>query len=158
MGRKTDKMKEEKEYLNASISDVININPLWHSNTKDIDFSNQPDTFIEKYTKGFHIYKSSWADLQNAFNPLYSNLYESNDLWTEDQDPQKICKVLKHWDDGDNLIPPMLIDNGYGELLPVDGKHRLKAASILDKEMITFILSDVDLAAINKYFQPQLIS
>ena len=141
-----------------SIGDIKSIKPFWHLRTTDIDLTSQPDKLIEKYTSnGFHIYKSSWKELHSALEQSYSEIYSDDKLWTKQQDHDKIARVLKNWQEQVPLIPPMLIDNGFSKLVPADGKHRMKATSILDSSEVVFILFDFDLPIVNKYFSPKLI-
>lgn len=140
------------------IDDIKLIKPVWHTKTTDLDLTLQPDQLIDKYVgNGFHIYKTSWSNLHLALEPSYSKVYSDNNLWTKNQDHDKIARVLENWKNKTPLIPPMLIDNGNNKLVPADGKHRIKVASILDKTEITFILFDIDLPITKTYFQPTLI-
>ncbi|MBK8925027.1 MAG: hypothetical protein IPM74_03745 [Crocinitomicaceae bacterium] len=140
------------------IEEIRKIRPLWHQRIADIDLSSQPDSLTDKYiNNGFHIYKSSLTDLHKALDDGYEKLYNNDKLFSNQQDPDKLQKVLEYWENGVYLIPPMLIDNGYNHLVPADGKHRMKVSSIIDKDEVYFILFDVDLPKINKYFNPTLI-
>lgn len=151
-------MATTKIYKKTPIYDIKLIKPVWHMKTVDVDLSLQPDQLIEKYIdNGFHIYKTTWTNLHSALDPLYSKLYMDNSLWTKNQDHDKIARVLDNWKAKTSLIPPMLIDNGYNKLVPADGKHRIKVASILDKTEIAFILFNIDLPIIKSYFDPILI-
>ena len=142
-----------------SIGDIKSIKPVWHLITTDIDLTLQPDRLIEKYTSnGFRIYKSSWTDLHSALEQGYSEIYSDDKLWTKQQDHDKIARILKNWQDRVPLIPPLLIDNGFNKLVPADGKHRLKVTSFLESSEVVFILFDVDLPKIKKYFSPKLIN
>lgn len=145
-------------YKKIPIEDIKLIKPVWHIKTTDVDLSLQPDQLIDKYIdNGFHIYKTTWTNLHSALDPLYSSLYMDNNLWTKNQDHDKIARVLENWKAKTPLIPPMLIDSGFNKLVPSDGKHRIKVASILDKTEITFILFNIDLPIIKSYFEPTLI-
>lgn len=148
----------EEDYINKPKEDFIGLEPKWHMELGNIDLNRQPDSLIEKYTSnGYHIYKSSWDDLYNALNPSYEDLYKSTELWTDEQDKYKIARIIENWEKQMELIPPMLIDNGYNQLVPADGKHRMKVASIFNQDEMTFILFDIDLPKINEYFKPTLV-
>ncbi len=134
------------------------IRPIWHKDLNDINLNLQPNKLIQKYVgNGFHIYKSNWSDLHNALNNSWSDIYKNPELWTEQQESEKINQILNDWFMKTPLIPPMLTDNGYGELVPSDGKHRLKVSSFLEENEIYFILFDVDIQIVSKYFTPILI-
>jgi hypothetical protein len=148
-----------KDYLKISEEKLNQIKPMWHTNLSELDLAKQPDSLVEKYiNNGFHIYTSTWLALFSALNPSYEDLYKSKELWTDEQDEDKIARIIKHWDEDTKLIPPMLIDNGYDQLVPADGKHRMKVSSIIQPKEMTFILFDIDLPTINKYFNPTLLS
>lgn len=133
----------------------LSITPIWHLEVEKIRLDLQPDSLNDKYYNGgWHIYRSSWTDLLSA---LYANLgiiYSDTSLYSEYQEKEKIDNILEHWKKKIPLIPPMLIDNGFGRLVPA---HRLKVASIFQPDEITFILFDVDWKKITSYFNPQLI-
>ncbi|MBY0533840.1 MAG: hypothetical protein K2P31_02610 [Rickettsiaceae bacterium] len=119
----------------------MSVTPIWHQRTADINLEMQPDQLIDKYSKGgFHIYKSSWDDLKKAMDPNYAKLYSSPKLYTRNQEKEKLDRVIDNWNSGVPLIPPMLIDIGNNTLVPADGKHRLKVASLAESDDIYFIL------------------
>ena len=151
-------IQSNMKYKKYTIEQILEIKPVWITEVKNIDLELQPDQLTDKYIKGgFHIYQSSWEDLKMALYETYCKLYDNKILWSKNQQPDKINKVLLNWDNKIPLIPPMLIDNSFDKLLPADGKHRLKVASILNPKEITFILFDCDLEKINKYFNPKKI-
>ncbi len=151
-------MDKTKMYKKTPIEVIKLIKPVWHVKKTDVDLSLQPDQLIDNYIdNGFHIYKTTWKNLHLALDPVYSKLYTNNNLWTKNQNPDKIARVLDNWKIKTPLIPPMLIDNGFNKLVPADWKHRIKVASILDTTEITFILFHIDLQIIKSYFEPTLI-
>ncbi len=132
--------------------------PLWHKKIENINLELQPDKLIDKYVaNGFHIYKSTWEELRKVLDGNFAKLYSNGKLYTRNQEKEKIEKIVACWNQGLHLIPPMLIHLENNTLVPADGKHRLKVASIADLEEIYFILFDTDLKYINSYFQPKLV-
>lgn len=131
--------------------------PVWHKTCENIDFSLQGDKILDKYIDSeFHIYKSSWAELRLVLFGSYPRLYSSKALYTPHQERFKIKRILNHWELNQALIPPMLILEN-NKLLPADGKHRLKVASLADPQEIYFILFDIDFPSILNFFNPQLV-
>ena len=132
--------------------------PLWHKKIENINLELQPDKLIDKYVaNGFHIYKSTWEELRKVLDGNFAKLYSNGKLYTRNQEKEKIEKIIAYWNQGLHLIPPMLIHLENNTLVPADGKHRLKVASIANPEKIYFILFDTDLQYINSYFQPKLV-
>nr|WP_315240101.1 hypothetical protein [uncultured Flavobacterium sp.] len=134
------------------------VKPIWQKRVEDIDLRLQPDQLIDKYIKnGFHIYKSSWDDLRKVLDLNFAKIYSNQKLYSKYQEKHKLDKVIENWNLGVPLIPPMLIHLDNNTLVPADGKHRLKVASVADPSEIYFIMFDVDLPDINHYFKPELI-
>lgn len=132
--------------------------PIWHKCLADIDLKKQPDQLDDKYVNnGFHIYKSSWDDLKKVLNPHFATICSGNSLYSKFQDKSKLDRIIANWNSGAALIPPMLIHLPDNTLIPADGKHRMKAAFIVDPTEIYFILFDIDLPSINQYFKPELV-
>ena len=132
--------------------------PIWHKRLSNIDLKQQPNQLDDKYVNnGFHIYKSSWDDLRKVLNPYFATICSGNSLYSKHQDKDKLDKIVENWNSGIALIPPMLIHLPDNTLFPADGKHRMKAAFVGDRSEIYFILFDIDLLSINKYFKPELV-
>lgn len=132
--------------------------PLWHKKLENINLELQPDKLIDKYVaNGFHIYKSSWEELRTVLHNNFAKLYSDNVLYSRSQEREKIKRVIESWNQGLDLISPMLIHLENNTLVPVDGKHRLKVASIANPMEIYFILFNKDLKHIKTYFQPKLV-
>ena len=137
-------------------ADAKKLTPVWHETVDAIDFDLQPDNeFSAPYnTRDFQIYKSPLADLIKALAPIYRQVYAKPTLFNTQHDKDKLIGVVDCWKNGEALIPPMLMDAGNNELLPLDGKHRLKVACFNGVEEVYFILFDADMPRITQYFNP----
>lgn len=132
--------------------------PIWHKHLADIDLGQQPDELDDRYVRnGFHIYKSSWNDLKKVLNPHFAAICSGDSLYSKFQEKSKLDRIVRNWNSGLALIPPMLMHFPDNTLTPADGRHRMKAAYIADPSEMYFILFDIDLLSINKYFKPALV-
>jgi hypothetical protein len=149
---------KEKNYKKITLDELKKLSPVWHLKLANIDLSKQPNKLdVEITGNDFHIYKSSWIEMYRALDPGYIKLYSKDKVFSTQQDSDKLIEIIKHWEGNTALIPPMMIDCGYNKLIPGDGKHRMKIASLVDNTEIYFILFDKQLPIINKYFNPILI-
>jgi len=140
---KIEKLK--MNYKKLLKSGDYNINPTWLTDKNKIDFSILGDDASVKHLF-LSDYQIWWTSLDNLFNhmaPTYRNSYHKNKLWLG-HDDRKITKALKFWEDGNKMIPPILIMNGNNsEILPHDGKHRIALCHYFDIEEIPVIISAV---------------
>lgn len=137
--------------------------PCWHLDIAHINWTAQPNglTYSQKYAaSAFHIYSAPWPALLKAMDKYFAPLYANQELWTDSQFEDTITDILKKWKKKIPLIPPQLaiMPGNPTKLYPVDGKHRLKTASVLDRKTAIFILFDVDLPFVSPNLPLTLIS
>ncbi|EOW9210584.1 TPA: hypothetical protein PX804_003327 [Vibrio cholerae] len=147
---------EERKFCNKIMDlhdkDALNpVKPCWHLDKRYIDFDNQgfhlSDELCEKgYTLIPAVDVETLLDAMQSGNP---ELYRSKSLFHEDWSDQKICNVVKHWQNSEKLIPPTIIYNYFLERLYVaDGKHRFNVAYYFGAECMPIIVPNVQLEKI----------
>lgn len=93
------------------------------------------------------IVKSGLIILSAPFDDVWAGIYEpsiydSDTLWHQCHDRNKIAMVIDHWARGDALSPIFLVKHGREDLgLVADGKHRLTVARYMGCNSLPFIVS-----------------
>lgn len=140
------------------MEEILRIKPLWHEKRSDVDFAAFPTGLDQRFEdSGFHIYQASFAELASAMMKHWRKMFADGDLWSKAHLNDRMVLVLDHWNRNVPLIPPSFGVMGSEGIVPLDGKHRLKAASILCPDRIPFILYNCDRAHFDESFKPRLL-
>lgn len=152
------------EYKGRGLDKLRLIQPHWHIQKAAIDLSAQGDEVVEDLSSsGFEIYMASVSDLFQVTPDVVREVYEREALWNDSEDDrihdeEKLARVLKCWEEKHPLTPPTLIDNGHGEVLIQDGRHRLKTAIFLGVHEVPVIIYNSSWEKIRHYFDPRRVS
>jgi hypothetical protein len=122
-------------------------NPKWLLDKQNINFSVLRD--LDENEKDFPLgkYQILITPLDNLLEHMievYRYSYVKKKLWTLHED-KKIARALKFWEDGNAMIPPILIPHSeLDQIIPHDGKHRIAVCHFFDVKEIPVIISDSD--------------
>ncbi|EID4421474.1 ParB N-terminal domain-containing protein [Vibrio vulnificus] len=147
---------EERDFCNKIMElyakgSLDPVKPCWHLDKKYIDFDNQDFHLSDELCEqGYRLIPS--VDVETLLDAMQSGnpeLYRSKSLFHKHWSDEKICNVVKHWQNNEKLIPPTIVYNHLLHRLYVaDGKHRFNVAYYFGTECMPIIVPNVQLEKI----------
>ncbi len=147
-------IEKSKKRLKNALKSGYDFKPIWISDKALIDFTVLGGEAIVK-DLSLEDNEILWTTLDNLLEHMqsaYRNSYKKNKLWTAHID-DKITKALMFWEDGNRMIPPILIMNSeLTEIIPHDGKHRIAICHYFDVSEIPVIIPSNEIEQFPKTF------
>jgi hypothetical protein len=125
-------IKEKHELVGLGIHAHWWSNPLKIKLKKDKEYL-RPEHFI--FIKNVSIHT-----IINKLKSKNKTILEKKELFQKDLDLKRTCRIIKHWQKKERLIPPTIIWNDENCIEIADGRHRLNTAFCLGENNILIMV------------------